>query len=147
MEPARQFIAEYLPWLMSAITITAIELQGRKWPKAWALSLAGQVLWIVWLLATIPTNNGFAPMVAVLTFQYARNHLKWLREARVGRDEDQQPRLDHPCQGCMGLTRCMSAGYCITAKFIDSIERDGSPDCRCYGLSCIMARRCRKREQ
>lgn len=76
-------IVKYLPWLMSAITITAIELQGRKWPKAWALSLAGQVFWFAWIAADWERNQGFLPMTAVLSFQYVRNHLRWLREAQA----------------------------------------------------------------
>lgn len=87
MEHARHLIADYLPWLMSAITITAIELQGRKAPKAWALSLAGQLLWFTWIGFTWQHNKGFAPMTIVLSFQYARNHWRWVREAREGGKE------------------------------------------------------------
>lgn len=73
-------ITQYLPWLMSATTIVAIELQGRKWPSAWALSLGGQLAWFVWIWAS--KQWGFAPMTVMLTFQYTRNHLRWATEQR-----------------------------------------------------------------
>lgn len=75
----RQAITNYLPWLMSLITILAIELQGRKWPRAWALSLGSQVFWFAWIVAS--QQWGFLPMTVILTFQYVRNHLKWARES------------------------------------------------------------------
>lgn len=72
-------ITQYLPWLLSATTIVAIELQGRKWAQAWALSLAGQLAWFAWIWAS--KQWGFAPMAITLTFQYARNHLRWMASA------------------------------------------------------------------
>ena len=75
----RQAITNYLPWLMSLITILAIEFQGRKWPRAWALSLGGQVFWFAWIAAS--RQWGFLPMTAILTFQYVRNHVKWARDS------------------------------------------------------------------
>lgn len=75
----REAISQYLPWLMSAITIVAIELQGRKWPRAWMLSLAGQVFWFLWIACS--KQWGFLPMTSILSVQYIRNHIKWKREA------------------------------------------------------------------
>lgn len=95
----RDAITNYLPWLMSAVTIVAIEMQGRKWPRAWALSLAGQGFWFVWIWAS--GQWGFMPMAAVLCFQYARNHLRWNRPAKADAWEccaEEGARL--PCENC-----------------------------------------------
>jgi hypothetical protein len=67
---------------MSAITIVAIELQGRKWPKAWAFSLGGQIFWLLWIANDWSRNVGFLPMNIMVTLCYIRNHRAWAREAR-----------------------------------------------------------------
>lgn len=104
----REAITNHLPWLMSAVTIVAIELQGRKWPRSWSLSLVGQVFWFTWIAAS--RQWGFLPMAAVLSLQYARNHWRWVRESR----RDDPPRLNKPCRGCRHISRCMSAGRCMS---------------------------------
>jgi hypothetical protein len=65
----------YLPWLMSAITIYMTILAGNKSRHAWAIGLANQALWLGWILAT--KNYGFLPMNAALWIVYSRNHIKW----------------------------------------------------------------------
>jgi hypothetical protein len=89
----RDAITNYLPWLMSLVTIVAIELQGRKWPKAWALSLAGQGFWFLWIACS--KQWGFMPMAAVLCVQYARNHWRWVAEARALPREFDAPELEN----------------------------------------------------
>jgi hypothetical protein len=70
-----QFLAHYMPWLLSAITIVATELLGRKWRWAWAISLGNQALWLVWIAAS--SNWGFLPLTFILSIQYLRNHVRW----------------------------------------------------------------------
>lgn len=112
-------IAKYLPWIMSCVTIVAIDLQGRKWPRAWALSLAGQVLWFTWIAATWDSvGKGFLPMTLVLSFQYAWNHLRWSREARGAQQSFKC------CRGCRSPIRCTDAQGC----FHQAIESDGAQE-------------------
>jgi hypothetical protein len=68
-------MTNYMPWLMSAITIYMTVLAGNKSRYAWAVGLFNQILWLTWILAT--KNYGFLPMTAALCFVYARNHIKW----------------------------------------------------------------------
>lgn len=68
-------IAEYLPWLLSLITIVMTLLAGNKHPHAWLVGLLAQALWLVWIIAV--EAWGLLPMNAVLWVVYARNHLKW----------------------------------------------------------------------
>lgn len=64
-----------LPWLLSAITIWMTVLAGNKHPSAWAVGLANQALWLVWIIAS--QSWGLLPMNAALWLVYGRNHLKW----------------------------------------------------------------------
>lgn len=75
------FISTYLPWLLSAITIFATVLTGNKHRLAWIVSLAGQALWLVYIVAS--GSWGFLPLTATLTVLYLRNHLKWREENRL----------------------------------------------------------------
>ena len=68
-------IVTYLPWLLSAITVASMYLAGNKHRHAWALSLVGQVLWLVWIFAS--HSWGLLPMNAALWIVYTRNHLQW----------------------------------------------------------------------
>ena len=45
------WIREYLPWLLSAVTIYMTVLAGNKHPKAWAFGLMNQALWLLWIVA------------------------------------------------------------------------------------------------
>jgi hypothetical protein len=71
-------IATWLPWLLSAITIVTSFMQGNKHPKAWLLSLGGQGIWAIYIVAA--EAWGFVPLTAMLIAVYWRNHLKWKRE-------------------------------------------------------------------
>lgn len=70
-------IREYLPWLLSAITIYMTVLAGNKTRWAWLVGLANQALWLTWIVAS--SAWGLLPMTAALCFVYARNHLMWSR--------------------------------------------------------------------
>lgn len=68
-------IAQYLPFLLSAVTIWMTLLAGNKHPKAWAVGLINQALWLVWIVST--SAWGLIPMNIALWVVYARNHFKW----------------------------------------------------------------------
>lgn len=68
-------VATYLPWLLSAITIWMTVLAGNKHRLAWAVGLANQALWLVWIVAS--ASWGLLPMNIALWIIYGRNHLKW----------------------------------------------------------------------
>lgn len=68
-------IAQHLPWILSAITIWMTLLAGNKHPKAWAVGLFNQALWLIWILSS--ETWGMLPMNIALWVVYMRNHLKW----------------------------------------------------------------------
>ena len=70
-------IEQYLPWLLSVITIYMTLLAGNKHRAAWLLGLSNQALWLIWIAET--TTWGLIPMNLALWVVYARNHLKWNR--------------------------------------------------------------------
>jgi hypothetical protein len=65
----------WMPWLLSAITIYMTVLAGNKARHAWAIGLANQALWLVWIVAS--ESWGLIPMNLALWIVYGRNHLKW----------------------------------------------------------------------
>lgn len=71
-------IADYLPWLLSVITIYMTLLAGNKHRHAWLLGLLNQFLWLFWILTV--EAWGLLPMNFALWVVYARNHWKWTRE-------------------------------------------------------------------
>ena len=68
-------IEQYLPWLLSAITIYMTVMAGNKHRNAWAIGLLNQALWLVWIVSA--SAWGLIPMNIALWVVYARNHLKW----------------------------------------------------------------------
>lgn len=74
-------VRDYLPWLLSAITIWMTLLAGNLHPKAWLVGLLNQALWLVWIVAT--GTWGLIPLNAALWVVYGRNHLKWRQDARA----------------------------------------------------------------
>lgn len=77
----RDAIVVYLPWLLSAITITLTLLAGNKHPATWLLGLVSQALWLLWIC--VSATWGLLPMNIALAVVYGRNHLKWRRELRA----------------------------------------------------------------
>lgn len=73
-----EVIRDYLPWLLSVITIWMTLLAGNKTPWAWAVGLGNQALWLVWIIAA--GAWGLLPMNIALWVVYGRNHLKWMKE-------------------------------------------------------------------
>lgn len=70
-----EIIVQYLPWLLSAITIYTMFLAGSKHAKTWIVGLINQLLWLVWIAAS--SSWGLLPMNIALWVMYARNHFKW----------------------------------------------------------------------
>jgi hypothetical protein len=73
-------IGEFLPWLLSAITIWMTVLAGNKNRHAWLIGGANQALWLVWIITV--DAWGLLPMNLALWLVYGRNHLKWAAEQR-----------------------------------------------------------------
>lgn len=65
----------WMPWLLSVITIYMTVLAGNKSRHAWAIGLANQALWLIWIVAS--ESWGLIPMNLALWIVYGRNHLKW----------------------------------------------------------------------
>ena len=68
-------IRDYLPLLLSAITIWITLMAGNKHQKAWLIGLVGQALSLLWIVCT--QAWGFLPMNLALWMVYGRNHIKW----------------------------------------------------------------------
>jgi len=69
------FLIWFLPWVLSANTLYVMFLAGNKRKGAWALGLAGQLLWLIWIILT--KSWGLLPMNIGLWVVYGRNHIKW----------------------------------------------------------------------
>ena len=68
-------IRDYLPWLLSAITIWMTLMAGNMHNSAWLVGLGNQALWLIWIVAT--GTWGLIPLNVALWIVYGRNHLKW----------------------------------------------------------------------
>lgn len=71
----KEIIITYLPYILSGNTIYMMLLAGNQKKNAWAFGLAGQLLWLVWIVLT--KNWGLLPMNIALWIVYGRNYLKW----------------------------------------------------------------------
>lgn len=72
-------VREYLPWVLSIITIYMTVLAGNKHPKAWLVGLIGQALWLFWICSMHAW--GLIPMNIALWIVYIRNHVAWRKES------------------------------------------------------------------
>jgi hypothetical protein len=68
-------IHDYLPWLLSVISIWMTLLAGNLHRSAWLIGLGNQSLWLLWIVVT--GTWGFLPLNIALWIVYARNHFKW----------------------------------------------------------------------
>lgn len=75
-------VSDYLPWLLSAITVWQLLLAGNRKPYAWAVMLVNQALWLTWIIAS--AEWGLLPMNIALWVVAFRNHLKWTRANAPG---------------------------------------------------------------
>ena len=71
----KSFIIDWLPLLISVITIYSVWQAGNKTKWTWALSGFNQVLWFTWIVTS--KNWNFLFMNVALTVIYIRNHRKW----------------------------------------------------------------------
>jgi hypothetical protein len=65
----------YLPWLLSAMTIYMTFLQGEKLKLAWVIGLINQGGWLFFAIGT--QTWGLLPLNAALWYLYIRNYIKW----------------------------------------------------------------------
>lgn len=82
-------IKDYLPWLLSAITIWMTLLAGNKHQKAWLVGLGNQLLWLVWIVSV--GSWGLLPMNFALWIVYARNHWEWNKPAHKPASRSHEP--------------------------------------------------------
>lgn len=75
-----ELVRDWLPWLMSAVTLYMTFLQGRKTWVAWAVGLGNQVLWLWYALST--QTWGFLPLNLGLWYLYVRNLQLWRADER-----------------------------------------------------------------
>ena len=74
----REAIKDYLPWLLSCLSLAMSAMTGNKHRSAWLFGIGIQCLWLIWVFAA--SAYGFLPLTLALFVMYIRNHLKW-REA------------------------------------------------------------------
>lgn len=74
-------VRDYLPWVLSGITIQQTLMAGSLHPQAWLVGLGNQLLWLLWICAT--GSWGFLPLNIALWIVYGRNHWKWSTESRL----------------------------------------------------------------
>jgi hypothetical protein len=68
-------ILNYLPYLLSALTIWMTLWAGNMDRRAWTVGLYSQALWLVWIIAA--DAWGFLILTVFLAALYLRNYRKW----------------------------------------------------------------------
>jgi hypothetical protein len=71
----REIVTDYLPWVLSAITIWQTMLAGNKHRHTWSMLILNQALWLVWIV--VVGAWGLLPMNLALWVVGIRNHMKW----------------------------------------------------------------------
>jgi hypothetical protein len=66
---------EILPWVMSAITILAMHLAGKKLRAAWGWAIFNQILWGFYIY--LYQSWGLIPGNICLWIIYINNYIKW----------------------------------------------------------------------
>jgi hypothetical protein len=82
-----ELVRDWLPWIMSAITLWMTFLQGKKTWVAWAWGLLNQFLWLTFVLAT--ETWGLLPLNIGLWYLYARNLQRWYDDEKALRYQQQ----------------------------------------------------------
>lgn len=67
-------------WLLTAVGVTGLYLAGRKSKAGWVVGFGAQALWIAYAIAT--RQWGFIASAVAYGAVYARNWLRWRRDAR-----------------------------------------------------------------
>ena len=65
----------FIPWILSAVTITSMWMAGSRHRYAWAISTLNQSLWLSWILTS--QTWGFLPMNICMFVVSIRNHMQW----------------------------------------------------------------------
>jgi hypothetical protein len=71
----RELISQYLPWLLSLLSLIMVALTGNLHRKTWVFGIGIQFLWLLWIWSA--KAWGFLPLTLALFGMYARNHFKW----------------------------------------------------------------------
>jgi len=74
----KTIIVEYLPWLLSFVSILVQYLAGNKNKTAWMISIPLQILWLIWIC--LSGSWGFIPLNFSMTAISIRNLLKWMKD-------------------------------------------------------------------
>jgi len=74
------WLVEYMPWLLSVITIYQIKMAGDKRTAAWLVLTSNQALWLIWIICS--GTWGLVPMNICLWIVGIRNYRKWAREEK-----------------------------------------------------------------
>lgn len=68
-------ITEFLPYVISVVTVGVTVLQGNLHRKAWLANMGCQALWLAWIIAS--RSWGFLPLNLVFWVLSVRNHMAW----------------------------------------------------------------------
>lgn len=68
-------IVNHLPWLVLALTVCMVLMGWRQHPKTWALAMAIQAIFLVWILAA--QAWGALPLNCVLALMSWHNQRRW----------------------------------------------------------------------
>jgi hypothetical protein len=68
-------------YLLAAVGILGLYLAGSRNRAGWAVGVGAQALWIGYAFAS--AQYGFLASAAAYAWVYARNYLRWRREART----------------------------------------------------------------
>lgn len=71
---------QWWSWALTAVGVTGIWLAGRKSKAGWAVGFGAQGLWVAYAVAT--RQWGFIVSALAYGSVYARNWVRWRREAR-----------------------------------------------------------------
>lgn len=77
-------IGQYMPWVLSGITVWQLLLAGNQKPYAWAVMLGNQALWLTWIITS--AEWGLLPMNIALWIVAVRNHWKWSQRTEPTHD-------------------------------------------------------------
>lgn len=79
----KENLSEYLPWLLSALSLAMAWLTGSRLRGAWLFGLlVVQPIWLLWIWAD--SKWGFTVLTAALMLIYARNWWLWKHEEGSG---------------------------------------------------------------
>ena len=69
------FITDFLPWVLSALTVYSVYLSGYKNRYSWLVGIVCQILWIIFAVTT--KSWGLLPMNFIMIPLFFRNYLMW----------------------------------------------------------------------